>query len=464
MGWAEEIVAQGIRRPGYPADDWIEGWARDHFVALGLEEVTLDPVEVDRWEPLRWSLTVWHPETPNETLTIPCYAVPFSGNTSPDGVTGELEVFSTPEGEEPEDLTGKIAIVENEFLALPQSVMRALFARWEYDPEGAFDNLVQTLPFSGAFQDAMGPSIEAGAIGFLGILRGLPWETDQYYVPYDALERPIPGAWLSSSNGDRLLQFLEEGPAEGRLVLERDLQKATSHNVTGVLRGASDEWIIIGSHHDGPWASAVEDASGVALVLAQAKYWSQVPQRKRPHNLMFLLNGGHMSGGAGLHHFVNTNRAFLERDVVVEVHLEHAAREARGEDGRLVPTDAPEVRWWFTSFMPPLEEAVADAICAEELGRSFLMPVEGFPPGSMNPPTDAAFFHPWSPIVSFLTAPMYLFDAQDTIDKIHEPSLVPLTRAAIRIINDMHDESAASLRSTLYVPPRTETLAPCSER
>lgn len=172
MAWAEEIVAQGIRRPGYPADDWIEGWARDRFLEMGLEDVTLDPVEVDRWEPLRWSLTVWHEDRPGETLTIPCYAMPFSGNTSSDGVTGELELFVTEEGEEPEDLTGKIAIVENEFLALPQSVIRLLFSRWEYDPEGVFDGLVQTLPFSGAFQDAMEPSIEAGAIGFLGILRG----------------------------------------------------------------------------------------------------------------------------------------------------------------------------------------------------------------------------------------------------------------------------------------------------
>ena len=111
-----------------------------------------------------------------------------------------------------------------------------------------------------------------------------------------------------------------------------------------MLRGASDDWIIIGSHHDGPWASAVEDASGTALVLAQARYWSQVPERKRPHNLMFLLNSGHMSGGAGLKHFVETNQDFITNDTVVEVHLEHAARMAVGENGRLAPS--VERRLW----------------------------------------------------------------------------------------------------------------------
>src|SRR4029077_8893487 len=130
-----------------------------------------------------------------------------------------------------------------------------------------------------------------------------------------------------------------------------------------------------------------------------------------------------MSGGAGLVHFVTANHDFIAQKVVTEIHLEHVAREARPEGGGLVPTDNPEWRWWFTSFIPPLEERVVDAICKEHLGRSLLMPPEGFPPGSKNPPTDAAFFHPIAPIVSFLTAPMYLFDAADTIAMIHGPSL-----------------------------------------
>jgi hypothetical protein len=266
--------------------------------------------------------------------------------------------------------------------------------------------------------------------------------------------------WLSERNGERLLAFLAQGPGRARIELERRLEKTTSHNVTGTLRGASNEWIIIGSHHDAPWASAVEDGSGIALVLAQARYWARVPAHERPHNLMFLLNSGHMAGGAGLIHFVNTKGDFISKEVVVEIHLEHAAREARGENGALVPTDAPEFRWWFTSFVPALEDAVAGAICAENLGRSLMMPPEGFPPGSKNPPTDAAFFHPWTPIVSFLTAPMYLFDEADTLDKVHEDSLAPLTRATIRIIEAMRGQTAAGLRASRYTPPRATPVMP----
>lgn len=456
MDWIAEITAQGVRRPGYPADDWIEGWAADHFREFGLQNVTLDPVAVKRWEPHACSLTVTRIGGLDQELSLPCFPVPFSGHTT--GLEGELALST---GSEDDDLDGKIAVAENRFLALPQTVLSA-FARWVYDPLNEVPTHTQTLPFGAAFANVMGIVIERGATGFIGILRGLPWDTDRYYVPYDAEERPIPGVWLSERNGDALLAFLAQGPARARLVLERTLEPATSHNVIGTLPGASNEWIIIGSHHDGPWASAVEDASGVALVLAQARYWASVPQAERPHNLMFLLNSGHMSGGAGLIHFVTTNRDFITNDVLVEIHLEHTAREARGENGRLVPTDRPEFRWWFTSWIPALEDAVATAICTENLDRSLIMPPEGFPPGSANPPTDAAFFHPTTPIVSFLTAPMYLFDEGDTIEMIHEDSLEPLTRATIQIVNAMRGQTAASLRSQIYVPPSGRVIAPCA--
>jgi hypothetical protein len=463
MGWIEEITSQGIRRPGYPAAEWVESWARDRFVELGLEDVTLDPVAVKRWEPLEWSLVLSRSVGSGAApISIPCYPVPFSGNTP--GVEGELQ-FLPPraEGEELPDLTGKIAVLENTFLALPTSIFPPLWGAWAYDPTNEVATHTQIVPFSSSFAEVLEPVQEAGGLGVVGILRGLPWETDRYYVPYDAVERPIPGVWMSSSNGDQLLQYLEGGPVRGLLRVKRSLEPATSHNVTGVLRGNSDEWIIIGSHSDGPWASAVEDGGGIALVLAQARYWSRIPQEERPHNLMFLLNSGHMSGGAGLIHFVEKNREFISNEVVLEVHLEHPAREGRGENGRLVPTEEPEFRWWFTSFVPTLENAVASAICSEDLERSFIMPPEDFPPGSATPPTDAAFFHPIAPIMSFLTAPMYLFDEADTPQMIHEPSLVPLTRAAIRVIEAMRGQTAAGLRAERYAPPR-RTIPSCIER
>jgi hypothetical protein len=63
-----------------------------------------------------------------------------------------------------------------------------------------------------------------------------------------------------------------------------------------------------------------------------------------------------------------------------------------------------------------------------------------------------------------LTAPVYLFDEADTIEMVHEDSLVPLTRATVRIVEATRSHSAASLRSEVYVPPRAAPLASCAER
>src|SRR5439155_21068292 len=114
-----------------------------------------------------------------------------------------------------------------------------------------------------------------------------PWETCEYYVPYDAVERPIPGMWISGADGRRVRDMLSAGPVYARMRVESVREEIVTHNIVGELPGVSDEWIIVGCHHDGPWGSAVEDAAGMALVIAQAMYWSRLPQRERPHNLLF---------------------------------------------------------------------------------------------------------------------------------------------------------------------------------
>lgn len=192
-------------------------------------------------------------------------------------------------------------------------------------------------------------------------------------------------------------------------------------------------------------ASGNRDGSGIALVLAQAEYWSHVPKEERPHRLVFLLNAGHMAGGAGARSFVERHRTELER-TVLEVHLEHTANECvEDERGALRPTGLPEARWWFTTRNPALEANVRSAIEAEDLRRSHIVPPTIFGP---RPTTDGGEFHlAGVPLVNYLTAPFYLFDAQDTLDKIHRPSLVPVTRAAIRIIDATSGVSARAMRA-----------------
>ena len=436
--WIRLVCEQGIRRPGSEADRWATDWVAEQFRSAGLEDVRLEDVPLPEWKPHSWSLRVWPASAPDEATDIPCFPAPNSAPV-PDGL--EAPVRRLDDGPD-----GAFALTTVTLTKLPQTFMRERSLR-HYDPDGEFDHHVQTLPFGRNMQTVIEPAVEAGAAGFIGVFDA-PWESCDYYVPYDGIERSIPGAWISRSNGKRITDLLDRGDVCGRLTVDSSRTEIVTHNVVGTLPGASDEWVIIGSHHDGPWVSAVEDASGIALVLAQARYWSAVPQEDRPHNLLFLMNSGHMVHGSGTATFIRTHRDLLPR-VVLEVHLEHTARECRGENGRLVPTDDPEVRWWFTTRNESLLDAVEEAVKAEDLRRSLVVPPDMFGP---HPTTDGGFFHiEGVPLVNFLTAPMYLFDAQDTLDKIHRDSLEPVTRAAVRIIASTRGMSADTMRAGVAV-------------
>ena len=176
--------------------------------------------------------------------------------------------------------------------------------------------------------------VVTGAAGFVGVLKDYPGNSRDYYVPYDAVARPIPGVWISASDGERIRSMMAVGPVRARHTTDAKREMITSYNIVAELPGADDETVVIGSHHDGPWASAVEDGSGIALVLAQAAYWSRVAESQRPHRLVFLLNSGHMAGGAGQATFVREHRAELDR-TVLQVHLQHAAAEIVERDAAL---------------------------------------------------------------------------------------------------------------------------------
>jgi hypothetical protein len=442
--WIRQVFAQGVRRPGYPADRWAEEFCLERLRDFGLENVRAEPVEFPYWEPHRWSLTVWGNGTDSQQkLDLSCFPLPHSAAAS------GLEAHLTPfEVQPPEQVKGGIVLYDVPLMRVSHAFFAGL-ATWSYDPGATFADSVQVLPFGSQFQAAMEPAMAAGAVGFVGALTDYPSDSHDYYVPYDAVARPIPGVWISGSDGNRLRQMLAAGPVQARLTVDSVRETSTSHNIVGELPGADDELVIIGSHHDGPWASAVEDGSGIALVLAQAEYWSRVPQQDRPHRLIFLLNAAHMAGGAGARAFVEAHRADLER-TVLEVHLEHAANECIEENGRLKPTGHPEARWWFTSRIPRLEAAVRAAIEAEDLRRSLILPPTAFGP---RPTTDGSeFYVAGVTIVNFLTAPFYLFDSQDTLDKIDRPHLATITRAAVRIVESTRGVTARSMREGMQAP------------
>jgi hypothetical protein len=445
FGWIEEIVRHGIRRPGYPADVWAERWIQQQFRDIGLENIHREPVPLRSWKPGTSSLRVT--TAAGETRAIKHFPVPYAApaanldfdvvaydKANPSAVAGKASLY-----------TVKLITLPATLLATSGSVPKDMTGRIIDDAAHSLANGSHTVPFAPEFQDVAAPSIKAEAAAFIGTLTGAPGNTYEYYVPYTSDDIPIPGVWISARDGQWIHDQLAKGPVRVRLTVESTVTDHTSYNIVGDLPGADDQIVIIASHHDGPWASAVEDGSGTSLVLAQAQYWSRRRRAERPHRLRFILQAGHMCNGAGMYAYVKAHQSELE-NVVLEVHLEHAALEAEDDGhGELVTTDRPVPRWFFTSRHAPLERAVSNALTGERLTRSMVMAPNAF--GAVPPTDGQAYFAAGVPIVHFLTAPWYLFDSVDTLDKIDRTHLVPLTRATIRIVRYTADTTAAKIRA-----------------
>jgi hypothetical protein len=436
--WIEAIVARGIRRPGYPADAETEAWAADELRRLGVEDVRLEPVPVARWESGACSVTV---TATDGAYALECFPAPFSSPTA--GVEGPLVIDDFDATGDASGLRGAVALYDNAPTALPQTFLRDRIATGVHDPEGAFER-PHILPFGARQLGVMRPAESAGALAFIGIAPNAWDGGHQYYVPYDGGDWRIPGVWVSRADGERLRGGLAAGAVTARVAYQASRTPATAHNVIGVLPGRGGEWVVIGSHHDAPWASAVEDASGIALVLAQAAYWSRVPEDERPFSILFLLTGGHFAGGVGIQAFVADHRDVIDR-AVVAIHLEHVARDVDVVDGAVVPAASPVTRWWFTSEIPALEERVAAMLTDHDLRRSAILRPTTL--GNM-PPTDGAFLYPARvPVVQLLAAPAYLFEPVDTVAMVHEPSLVPISEGVVGLIRSLDGQSAAGLRA-----------------
>lgn len=446
----EEIASWGIRRPGYPADERAETLVEERFAELGLERVRREPFETPFWRDRSARLRVHAGST---FVDVPCSAVPFG---EPGLVTGELVRYDPSD---PGAVRGRIALYDLELVELPPAFPVASrrntplvdpgvagpveAAGWAYDPDGTFGHEIHTLPFAPEIQNVMEAAVGAGAVAFVGALRNYPGGGCSYYVPYDGEPRPIPGVYVGAADAARLDAMLGGGQVPAMVQVEAERSRVVTHNVVGELAGADEEWVVIGTHHDGPWRSAVEDASGVALVLAQAEAWAAVPPDQRPHRLVFTANGAHMAGGRGTQAFIDAHRADLDR-IVLEVHLEHAAADCVERGGDLEVLDRPVPRWWFTSENPWLERTVWDALVAEGADRSLVVTPTALGP---RPTTDGGHFHAEGvPLVNYLAAPWYLFDAADLPDKIHAPSLRQVTRAAFRIVAATAGVSAAAVR------------------
>jgi hypothetical protein len=440
--WIEGLCRTPHRRPGTPEGHKGEQWVADRFREIGLENVTLDPIPITVWTPAAWSLEV-------EGEKVPCFYVPNAGFTKPEGVAAPLAYIGTgkPGDFEGVALNGKIAIADVTFPRMPTGalmrIMRACYVL--SDPDGAVSlGTSQYLNFArqnfiggctaetAPEHDVYWQAFKRGAAGVCLILRDQPSNSNTHYGPYDGIMKPIPGLWIGKLDGARLRERARSG-ARAALTLEGASAPGVMHNVWGVLPGQSDESIMITSHHDSPFAGAVEDGAGVAQVIAQTHAWSRVPKEKRPRTLVFVVDAGHFYGSVGAHSFARDHKEIMQK-VRILITLEHlAAKEVREAGDGYEETGRMALTVMFTTPEPGVIATVLKALEKKPAKVTAPIPADFFGPA---PTSDASGYvlEAGVPVISWIGCPYYLLDQHDTLDKIERSALIPIAETVAEMV------------------------------
>ncbi len=458
MKWIEDMFSFGPRIPGSEGDRKTEEYIKERLKEFGIEDVRSDPIDLMLWEARRWSLEV-RTES-GASFSVPCFYMPYTRPTGKEGV--EAEIVYVGEGRKKDfrgvDVEDKIVMADVRFLFLVPSAIAPL-AYFVNDPEGTLtpesghpavwiitNPSITEVDYSALIPEPYVNARDGGAVGFIGVLMDYPefeGEEFSYYAPYDGSFKRLPGMWIPRDAGDRIKEELKKGRVFTKMVLEADVRSSVGHNIYGVLPGKSDDIILVHSHHDGPFGSAVEDASGCALVLALAKYFASIPENKREKTMIFLFTEGHFYGGIGQKKFIEMHKEDLFPKIVVDIAIEHIAKEYLVKEGKAVPTGRVEPRGMFISDVPALVSLFKEAVQKYNIKRILLLPTNT----PLGVPTDAGdFWRAGLTISSLISGPLYLFHKCDTPDKVADEELVPLTKMYIDVIEKIHKMPSEELR------------------
>ncbi|WP_144415184.1 Zn-dependent exopeptidase M28 [Paenibacillus durus] len=216
---------------------------------------------------------------------------PYSGETPPDGITGEL-VYCGKGSRNLKKAVGKIAVVE---VSVPKLPSRLFFKQRSRYPKGSAV-LPRTFyhPLFGSVLN--GPKLEeaekAGVLGMICVWKNISAENAMgQYLPFTTDHKRCPALWVGPGDGEALKQ-LAMRKAKVRLILHAEVDHtAKSDTIYAVLPGMNPtETMIVNTHTDGP--NACEENGGIAL-LAMAKYFSQIPAEQRGRSIVFVFVTGH---------------------------------------------------------------------------------------------------------------------------------------------------------------------------
>lgn len=465
FSWIEYLASLGHRRSGTENNKKSAQYIAEQFKRFGLEDIRFDQPEAKFFFPKEWSLQVNGEE-------IPCYFINYTNYSGEIGEsdTGEItaEMVYVGDGREEDfegvDVKGKIVVANNRWLDYDLDYFERYHASdkcWWYDPEKTITSYHQYIHKNtydpNTFPQNYCDAVNKGAVGFIGILTDNCNHYEHYNENYSQAFAKFldpekyhfntmykPGLWVSRDWGEFLKKVIAEADGAVTAVMRMKSRVEAGHAnvVSGILPGMSDEMILVHSHHDACFQGAVQDASGMSVVMAIAKYFSQIPKEKRKKTLIFGAMDSHFSGYAGHEGFIQRLQA-EKKKVIMDFVVEHIAMEAvddkTSKEDEMRFTGQIGMRLIYATENEQILTMLEKAMKENNLKRSFVVPCIK---GKADVCSDGdRFFKAGIPVVSIISPVIYLMDPVDRPDKVASDQLTVIAKTWIDMIYEVFEHS-----------------------
>ena len=411
----ERIVAMGNRRCGSDVEHRVIEFVRDEFERIGLKSAEIEWFDMHWWNPLRVEVELLPDGKPLGARPLGSKPIWYTASTPAEGITGECVYCGYGLPHQFESARDKIAVIDSRILLHFWPTYR-FFESYKYAVDAGAKALVVVI-------DAPGDMIPI------------------FTAEEEKRDNPIPAVLINRGDGELLKESIRKETAELRMTVEAEQRVSQTADVVAMLDGKSDEYIIVGAHHDSIYGGAVDNAGGMAALLAIAE---ELAGRAEPpeKNIIFATHPGHELL-IGSREFVKKHADVLAKTAAY-ITLDGMGCDNYEEiDGKIQKTGREEPRGVFISPNPVLAEIVFPPVKKHGLLPAAFLSVEVMCP---NEDLEGRFFEVGVPIVDIIGKPIWYHTEEDTPDKCTPDQLERGALAHLEIIERIDSLSAAEIR------------------
>ena len=203
----------------------------------------------------------------------------------------------------------------------------------------------------------------------------------------------------------------------------------TTASVLGTLPGTTDEDIFIIAHIDGYFEGALDNASGVAVMMNLMEHYAKLPQSARRRSIRFMGSAGH-HGGPGTAWLHDARETELARTALV-INLEHVAAVRTKYWGNRLrqSTGVSPMRWWVWGSQSLLDISLSSF---SHFNVGITADMDNGASGEIGGIARDA------PSIQVITSPEVKHTEQDTPEWVPSSGLEQIARAYARIIDELN--------------------------